>query len=131
VLTFLSAGTPYIIQVDGFGGADGSGTLVISDQVPMSVTGTNVTGQELSTVLMQATVSPAGPNPSTGITVTGDLTNLGGLATQAFFDDGTNGDLLAGDNVFSYAYTLSASNITGAYTVLSAAMRPARPAALT
>ncbi len=129
VLTFLSAGTPYIIQVDGFGGADGSGTLVISDQVPMSVTGTNVTGQELSTVLMQATVSPAGPNPSTGITVTGDLTNLGGLATQAFFDDGTNGDLLAGDNVFSYAYTLSASNITGAYTVaLSASDAQARTA---
>lgn len=52
--------------------------------------------------LLYVTVVPAATPPSTGITVTGDLTNIGGSASQAFFDNGTNGDAAAGDNVFSF-----------------------------
>src|SRR5215213_5703503 len=46
--------------------------------------------------LLTVTVIPATTPPSTGITVTGNLTNIGGSATQAFFDDGTSGDTTAG-----------------------------------
>jgi len=58
-------------------------------------------GQGQATTLI-VSVTP-GTNPaSTGVTVTVDLTGIGGSATQAFYDDGTHGDAVAGDNVFSY-----------------------------
>ena len=37
------------------------------------------------------------------ITVTGNLTAIGGPGTQPFVDDGTGGDAVAGDNVFSHS----------------------------
>jgi hypothetical protein len=55
------------------------------------------------------TVSPLpGQNPpSTTYTVAADLTSIGGSATQQFYDDGTNGDVNAFDNVFSFGVTAS------------------------
>jgi len=53
-------------------------------------------------------VFPADTPPSSGITVTGNLTNVGGSATQTFYDDGTNGDQAANDNIFSFRYTIPA-----------------------
>ena len=44
----------------------------------------------------------------------GDLSQIGGSATQAFFDDGTNGDAVAGNNVFSYGATVAAATTPGA-----------------
>jgi len=65
-------------------------------------------------VLLTVTVTP-GLNPaSTGIVVRGDLTAIGGLATQQFFDDGTNGDDGAGDNVFSFQTQVGPSVTLGA-----------------
>jgi endonuclease G len=61
---------------------------------------------------LTVTVIPATTPPSTNITVVGDLTDIGGSATQAFFDDGTNGDQTPGDNVYSYLAVLPAG-ITG------------------
>ena len=43
-----------------------------------------------------------------GIEVESNLLSIGGSAVQAFFDDGTNGDETAGDNVFSYSATVVA-----------------------
>jgi uncharacterized repeat protein (TIGR01451 family) len=64
--------------------------------------------------LLTVTVTP-GTNPaSTGLTVTGDLSSIGGSATQAFFDDQTNGDVTAGDNIFSFQATVSAGTTPGA-----------------
>jgi hypothetical protein len=37
--------------------------------------------------------------------VTADLSGIAGSATQPFFDDGTNGDVTPGDNVFSFSTT--------------------------
>ena len=54
------------------------------------------------TSLLTVTVTPGSDPASTGITVVVDLTATGGSATQAFFDDGTNGDLTGSDNVFSF-----------------------------
>jgi predicted extracellular nuclease len=64
--------------------------------------------------LLTVTVTP-GTNPaSTGITVTGNLTMIGGSATQMFFDNGTNGDVTAGDNIFSYLATVAPATTAGA-----------------
>lgn len=62
--------------------------------------------------LITVTVIPATTPPSTGVTVSGDLSQLGGSAAQQFFDDGTNGDQTPGDNVFSYSVAI-AQNMTG------------------
>jgi Bacterial Ig-like domain/Lamin Tail Domain/Carboxypeptidase regulatory-like domain/Calx-beta domain len=64
--------------------------------------------------LLAVAVSPDNSPPSTGITVTGDLTSIGGSATQQFYDDGTHGDLTIGDNVFSFFATSAANAATGA-----------------
>jgi hypothetical protein len=53
-------------------------------------------------LLLTVTVTPATSPASTGLAVTGNLTSIGGSATQQFFDDGTNGDQTPGDNVFSF-----------------------------
>ncbi|MBS1797024.1 MAG: DNA/RNA non-specific endonuclease [Acidobacteria bacterium] len=72
-----------------------------------------------ATTLLTVSVLPATTPPSTGITVTGNLTNIGGSAAQQFFDDGTNGDVTGGDNVFSYLATVGAG-IGGGPTTVSA-----------
>ena len=71
--------------------------------------------------LLTVTVIPATTPPSTEITVSGNLTNIGGTATQAFFDNGTNGDVTADDNVFSFAATIPAGTVGGVRIVTAAA----------
>lgn len=71
--------------------------------------------------LLLVTVIPATNPPSTGISVAGDLTNIGGSAAQAFFDDGTNGDVTAGDNVYSYLATIPLGTSGGVRSVSAAA----------
>jgi uncharacterized protein len=60
-------------------------------------------------VLLTVTVVPATAPMSTGISVTGDLSAIGGSSTQLFHDDGSNGDATAGDNIFSFETTATAS----------------------
>ncbi len=73
------------------------------------------------TTLLTVTVFPATTPPSTGITVVGNLTNIGGAASQTFFDDGTNGDATAGDNVFSYRTTIPTTANGGTFAVSAVA----------
>lgn len=70
-------------------------------------------------------VFPADNPPSTGITVRANLTPIGGSATQIFYDDGTNGDQMAGDNIFSYRYTIPA-DVTGGQRSLAATVSDAQ-----
>jgi MYXO-CTERM domain-containing protein len=65
--------------------------------------------------LTAAVTRGTGPT-STGLAVACDLTSIGGSATQALFDDGTNGDGLAGDNVWTLATTVGAASAVGAKT---------------
>lgn len=67
-----------------------------------------------SNTLLTVRVTPATAPPSTGLSVVGDLRNIGGSATQALYDDGTHGDQVAGDNVFSFETTVGAAVTTGA-----------------
>ncbi len=69
------------------------------------------------TTLLRVTVVPAASPPSTGITVRTDLTSIGGSATQAFFDDGTNGDTTAGDNIFSFLEVVPANAAVGTFSL--------------
>jgi DNA/RNA endonuclease G (NUC1) len=84
-----------------------------------------------SATLMRVTVIPATTPPSTGIAVVANLTQLGGSATQTFFDDGTNGDTTAGDNIFSFNYTVPAATTGGVkivnVTVTDAQARSVNP----
>jgi uncharacterized protein len=70
-----------------------------------------------ATTLLTARVTP-GTNPaSSGLAVTGDLSSLGGSATQTFYDDGTHGDVTAGDNTFSYSESVPSGTSPGAKTI--------------
>jgi predicted extracellular nuclease len=71
-----------------------------------------------SPVLLTVTVGP-GTNPSsTGIAVAADLSAIGGSSTQPFVDDGSNGDVTAGDNIFSYTAT---PTVTGTFSLTATA----------
>lgn len=63
--------------------------------------------------LLTVTVTAGAFPASTGITVTGDLSAISGSATQTFFDDGTNGDALGGDSVFSFQAAVPGAAIVG------------------
>jgi hypothetical protein len=68
-------------------------------------------------VLLTVTVTPGANPTSAGVMVKGDLTAIGGSATQQFFDDGANGDADASDNVFSFQIQVSPSVTPGAKTL--------------
>lgn len=68
-------------------------------------------------VLLTATVTPGANPTSTGVTVAGDVSPLGGGTTQPFFDNGTNGDAVAGDRVFSFRMTIGAGISGGTKTI--------------
>ena len=63
--------------------------------------------------LLTVAVTPGGNPASSGITVTADLSDIGGSASQSFFDDGSMGDVTAGDNTFSYHATVGAGSSPG------------------
>lgn len=94
----------------------GSGTTLFAAMAsnPVSVT-------PPGNILLTVTVIPATTPPSTGITVTGNLTNIGGSANQTFFDNGTNGDVTPADNVFSYLATVPAGTSGGVRNVTAVA----------
>src|SRR5205814_1119572 len=94
-----------------------TGSASISLTVTSSSTSPTATGnaapssiQPGGTTLLTVAVSP-GSNPiSTGIGVTGDLTSIGGVSNQQFYDDGTHGDATIGDSVFSFQATALGSS---------------------
>lgn len=63
--------------------------------------------------LLTVRVYPATSPASTGINVSADLSAIGGSSTQALFDDGTNGDKIAGDNIFSFLANVPDTVSTG------------------
>jgi uncharacterized protein len=67
--------------------------------------------------LLTVTVTPGTDPASTGITVAADLAAIGGSTPQAFYDDATNGDVTANDNVFSFQATVSSGTSAGLKTL--------------
>ncbi|QQS08352.1 MAG: hypothetical protein IPK69_10155 [Phycisphaerales bacterium] len=68
-------------------------------------------------IRFELTASPADNPTSTGIAGTINLTEVGGSASQALFDNGTNGDTTAGDNIFTYTYTIPGGTTSGVKNV--------------
>jgi predicted extracellular nuclease len=69
--------------------------------------------QGMSTLL---TVKIA-PGTGSGFNVNANLSALGGSSTQPLYDDGTHGDVTAGDDIFSYALTIPSNQTPGPYTI--------------
>jgi uncharacterized protein len=63
-----------------------------------------------STTLLTVTVTPGSSPTSTAIAVTANLSSIGGAASQAFYDDGTHGDVTAGDSIFSFSTTATVAS---------------------
>src|SRR5262245_32461033 len=111
------------IDLDAAGADDGLAVDDFSITPSNTPTPTNPTGVGSANpgtvapggmTLLTVVVTPGANPTSTGITVTGDLSSIGGSAAQSFFDDGTNGDPSAGDNTFSFQATVSDGAALGA-----------------
>lgn len=63
------------------------------------------------TVLVKASVTAATTPASTGLAVTADLSNLGLSSTQPLYDDGTHGDAVAGDKIYSYSAAVASGQV--------------------
>src|SRR5581483_4342455 len=84
----------FSLTPDGSGGGNGN---------PSGVGAANPsTVNPGSATLLTVQAMPGTNPPSSGLAVVADLTAIGGAANQDFFDDGTQGDLTAGDNIFSF-----------------------------
>lgn len=71
--------------------------------------------------LFTVTVILATTPPSTFVTVAGNLEQIGGAASQTFFDNGTNGDITPGDNVFSFLAPIPANTTGGVKLIVAVA----------
>ncbi|MCX5689735.1 MAG: hypothetical protein NTV94_08130, partial [Planctomycetota bacterium] len=82
-----------------------------------------------SAVLASVLVTAGGNPTSTGVTVTANLSSIGGSASQVMFDNGTNGDVTAGDGRYSFGLLVSSGtavgNATFAFSIADAQGRSA------
>jgi predicted extracellular nuclease len=96
----------------------GSGSIAV-DVTASPTPPTGVGGSAPATVgagresLLTVAVTPGANPASTGITVVADLASLGLSATQAFLDDGNNGDVIGGDGIYSYRAAVPAAAVVG------------------
>jgi len=98
-----SASSPSVCSTTGSANPSGAGAA--SPSTVAAGTGTT---------LLTVRVTPGANPASSGLTVAANLSAIGGAAAQAFFDDGTNGDQIAGDNTFSYNATIPEAVTAGA-----------------
>ncbi len=121
----IPPGAMFFIRWTDFNATGADDGLAVDDFF-LSVSGvpttTNPTGTgaaspnrvgEGESTLLTVTVTPGANPASTGLTVTGDLTAIGGAPSQSFADDGTSGDVTPGDNVFSFLATIAAGTPAG------------------
>jgi hypothetical protein len=102
-------------------GIDNVSVLGINPSQPINPSGVGTanpaTVNPMGTTLLTVAVTPGSNPPSTAHTVRVNLTSIGGSPTQQFFDDGTNGDLVAGDNIFSFNATVAIGTSGGLKTL--------------
>lgn len=112
IITANALGNDELIGIDDI-------LVTTGGSIPLSASGSASTGQvgAGSSVLLKVSVNPATNPNSSGVTVTGNLSSIGGAAAQNFFDDGTNGDTAANDNTFSYLALIPANSSGGSRSV--------------
>lgn len=97
-----------------------SGTITVNP-APSNIMGVGATSlARVSTnggTLLTVNVTPAGNPPSTGITVTADLSAFGGSSHTTLYDDGTHGDAVAGDGIYSLSLTVPQNQAGGSYSI--------------
>jgi DNA/RNA endonuclease G (NUC1) len=115
-----------IITTNAVGNDEWVGIDDISVTGTMTGLPTNPTGTGLAnpntivagnSTLLTVSVNPGANPTSTGLAVTADLTSIGGSASQTFFDNGTNGDVTSGDNIFSFNAAVPANTTAGGKTL--------------
>ena len=94
------------VSIFGLGGAGSTNPTGVGAANPNSVAAS-------SSTLLTLAVTPGASPTSTAHTVSTNLSSIGGSASQQFFDDGTNGDVTAGDNVFSFNATVASGTVGG------------------
>ena len=129
-----TAGGPYTVNATITDALNRIGTATISFTVnaPTAIVATGAANPTTLGVgaqtLLTAVVTP-GTNPaSTSLMVVADLSAIGGSATQAFYDDGSNGDATSGDGTYSFLATIAGSSsgsISIPVTVTDAQLRSA------
>jgi endonuclease G len=126
IMTTNADGNDEWVGIDDINVTGTTGGTINLSGVGMATPPTVGPGQ---TSLLKVTVTPANTPPSTGIAVAADLSTIGLSATQMFFDNGTNGDVTPGDNVFSYLVTVPLGTSNGQRnflaTITDAQMRSA------
>ena len=85
--------SPYAVSLTGTGLLAMNHTPVILDSAP------NVLSRTVSSLITVRVYDPDGLSDISSVTI--DLTNIGGSATQQMFDDGTNGNVTPNDGVYS------------------------------
>jgi uncharacterized repeat protein (TIGR01451 family) len=70
-----------------------------------------------TSTLLTVVVTPGSNPASTGITVNGDLSPIGGAAREQFYDDGTHGDGTAADHTFSFQASVGTGTSNGVKTL--------------
>jgi endonuclease G len=113
IMTTNAAGNDEWVGIDNINITAGTGGGALSGSGAANPS----TVQPGNPTLLTVTVNPATDPPSTGIAVTGNLTQIGGSATQVFYNDGTNGDVMAGDFIFSYLATVAPATPNGQKTL--------------
>jgi len=92
--------------------------IVSSGATPTNPRGTGSANPSIlapgASTLLFVTVTPGSNPTSTGLSVNADLSPIGGVAGQPFFDNATNGDVFANDNVFSLRATVGSAVGAGA-----------------
>jgi hypothetical protein len=113
-------GQTYYVRFAGFGGQRGTADLTIGVPGPTNISAFGFASPDPvyvgDSTLLEVFVTP-GENPtSTGLAVTIDTSSLqGGSSTQTMYDDGTNGDDFAGDNIFSFLQPIALEQFEQTY----------------
>ncbi|MFZ2874352.1 MAG: choice-of-anchor X domain-containing protein [Phycisphaerales bacterium] len=116
----VTANTPFKLRVADFAGGTHAGSVFIYyDGANLEAFGTTTpdTISQGASTLFEVAVTPATLPPSTGVAVSCDLALIGGSGNQTMYDDGTNGDAIPGDNVYSFSFTTDANVTPGVYNL--------------
>jgi hypothetical protein len=103
----------------GGGTSNSQAFTIMPGPAPPSATGIAIpaTVSAGETVLLVVMVTPGSDPASTGLGVTANLVSIGGSPTQPLYDDGSHGDVKAGDNSFSFRTTVPANTVNGKKTL--------------
>lgn len=99
-------------------GSSGSGTTQpVAAPLSVAASASPTSVAPGGTVLVTAQVSPGSNPASSNIGVSANLSALGGSKSQRLRDNGQNGDLVAGDGIYSFRQTVPSNLATGTKSV--------------